>query len=77
MKELIAFLIFICLIILPTVLYVSVILDFERLEEQSAVERFNQNKKIEELEKEIRILKTDIQILNYGFEEEENEENEM
>ena len=30
-----------------------------------------QDKKIEELEKEIRILKTDVHVLQYGFEEEE------
>lgn len=33
----------------------------------------NQNKRIEALEKEIRILKTDIQLMQCGFEESSNE----
>lgn len=71
MKQLIAFTTFIILIFLPVVLYTKLICDFEDFQELSAVEKFEQNKKIEELEKEIRILKTDINIIQYGYESEE------
>lgn len=74
MKQLIAFTTFIVLIFLPVVLYTKLICDFENLQELSAVEKFEQNKKIEELEKEIRILKTDINIIQYGYESEEGNE---
>ena len=46
-------------------------LDLEDFQTQVAIERSIQNKKIEELEKEIRILKTDINTIQYGFESEE------
>ena len=71
MKSLIAFGVFVCLLFLPVVLYTKLVCDFEDFENQTAVERYEQNKKIEELEKEIRILKTDMNILQYGFESEE------
>lgn len=71
MKQLIAFTAFIILIFLPVVFYTKLICDFEDFQELSAVEKFEQNKKIEELEKEIRILKTDINIIQYGYESEE------
>lgn len=78
MKNLVAFTIFIILFFLPVILYTKLICDFEDFEELTAVERFEQNKKIEELEKEIRILKTDVNIIKYGFEsEEENEKTKM
>lgn len=32
-----------------------------------------QDKRIEEMEKEIRLLKTDLQVLKYGFKEEDEE----
>lgn len=62
---------FTCLIFLPMVLYIKLICDFEDFRELNAVEKFEQNKKIEELEKEIRILKTDVNVIYYGFESEE------
>lgn len=71
MKQLIAFTTFIILIFLPVIFYTKLICDFEDFRELSAVEKFEQNKKIEELEKEIRILKTDINIIQYGYESEE------
>lgn len=56
---------------LPIILYTKLIVDFEELENEVATERVIKDKKIEELEKEIRILKTDVNILQYGFESEE------
>ena len=40
------------------------------LKNEISYENIIRDKKIEELEKEIRILKTDIDIIQYGFEEE-------
>ena len=56
---------------LPIILYTKLIVDFEELENEFAAERVIKDKKIEELEKEIRILKTDIDVIYYGFENEE------
>ena len=53
---------------LPIILYTKLIVDFEELENEFAAERVIKDKKIEELEKEIRILKTDIDVIYYGFE---------
>lgn len=71
MKNLIAFTAFIILLFLPVVLYTRLICDFEDFQELTKLEKIEQNKKIEELEKEIRILKTDVHIIQYGFESEE------
>lgn len=59
---------------LPIILYTKLIVDFEELENEFTAERVIKDKKIEELEKEIRILKTDVNILQYGFEKENNSE---
>ncbi len=56
---------------LPIILYTKLIVDFEELENEFAAERVIKDKKIEELEKEIRILKTDVHVIQYGFESEE------
>ena len=56
---------------LPIILYTKLIVDFEELENEFAAERVIKDKKIEELEKEIRILKTDIDVIYSGFENEE------
>ena len=55
----------------PIILYTKLIVGFEELENEVATERIINDKKIEELEKEIRILKTDIDVIYYGFESEE------
>ena len=70
-KEDFGLFILIAMLFLPIILYTKLICDFEDFEEQTAVERYEQNKKIEELKKEIRILKTDVHIIQYGFESEE------
>lgn len=68
----------IILLFLPVILYTKLIVDYEELENRIETVNFEKNKKIEELEKEIRILKTDIYIIQYGFEsEEENEASKM
>ena len=73
-KKLIVFIAFIILLFLPVTLYIKLICDFEYFQELIKIEKFEQNKKIEELEKEIRILKTDINIIQYGYESEEGNE---
>lgn len=60
----------IAMLFLPIVLFTKVICDFEDFEERAAVERYEQNKKIEELEKEIRMLKTDVDIIQCKFNKE-------
>lgn len=69
MKNTFIFALFIILLFLPIVLYTKLIVDFEEFENQVAVERYENKKKVDELEKQIRILKTDIDIMQYGFEE--------
>lgn len=74
----VTFCLVIILLFLPVVLYAKLIVDYEELENRIETVNFEKNKKIEELEKEIRILKTDIHIINYGYEsEEENEASKM
>lgn len=46
-------------------------LDVEDLQYEFECEKVLKDRKIEELEKEIRILKTDINIIQYGYESEE------
>lgn len=70
-KKLIAFTAFVILFFMPVVLYIKLICDFEDFRELTKLEKYEQNKKIEEIEKEIRILKTDINIIQYGFVDEE------
>lgn len=72
MKNLIIFIIFMVLLFLPATLYIKLICDFEDFQELTKVEKYEQNKKIEELEKEIRMLKTDVNIIQYGFNEDQN-----
>lgn len=43
---------------------------YNELSEKAAIEKQLQEEKIKELEKEIRILKTDIYIIQYGYENE-------
>lgn len=71
MKNLMTYILFLILLFLPVVLYTKLICDFEDFQESTKLEKFEQNKKIEELEKEIRMLKTDVYVIQYGFESEE------
>ena len=50
---------------------IKISIDVEDLKYELNCERILKDKKIEELEKEIRILKTDIDVIYYGFENEE------
>mgnify|MGYP003291565512 CR=1 FL=1 len=59
----------IAMLFLPIILFTKVICDFEDFQTQVAAEKIIQNEKIKELEKEIRILKTDVQIIQCGFED--------
>lgn len=71
LNDLATFLLLFVVFFLPIILYTKLIVDFEELENEFAAERVIKDKKIEELEKEIRILKTDIDVIYYGFENEE------
>lgn len=71
LNDLALFLLLFIVFFLPIILYTKLIVDFEELENEFAAERVIKDKKIEELEKEIRILKTDVNIIYYGFENEE------
>ena len=52
--------------------------DVENVHHELVCEAVIKDKKIEELEKEIRILKTNMNIIQYGYEsEEENEAGKM
>lgn len=73
LDDLAFFLLLFVIFFLPIILYTKLICDFEDLENEFATERVIKDKKIEELEKEIRILKQDVQILQYGFMEEQND----
>ena len=70
MKNVLGF-ILLLLVFLPIILYARLIDDEKAFEEKIEVERFEQNEKIEELEKEIRILRTDMDIIQYGYKSEE------
>ena len=48
----------------------DVIKRYNDLQEKAAIEKQQTDAKIKELEKEIRILKTDIHIIQYGYESE-------
>lgn len=68
MKKDFGLFILIAMLFLPIILYTKLICDFEDFQELTKLEKYEQNKKIEELEKEIRILKTDVDVIYYGFE---------
>ena len=65
------FCLIIILLFLPVILYTKLIVDYEELENRIETVNFEKNKRIEELEKRIRILETDVNIIQYGFESEE------
>ena len=69
MKQVFGFIVLL-LLFLPIILYARLIDNEEDFEERIAVEKYERNEKIEELEKRIRILETDVNILQYGFESE-------
>lgn len=71
MKKDFALFILIAMLFAPIVLYTKIIVDYEEMKNEFVSEREIKNKKIEELEKEIRIMKQDIFVLQYGYEYEE------
>lgn len=64
---------FICLVLILACLVV-VCADYRykcnELHAQIQIERSLREKQIEDIEKDVRLLKTDVQILQYGYEEE-------
>ena len=71
MKKDFALFILIAMLFVPIILYTKIIIDYEEMENEFVAEREMKNQKIEELEKRIRILETDVYIIQYGFESEE------
>lgn len=71
MKYRFIFLGIICLIVLIILFGLEITFELSEIREQSRIEKIQNEKKIEELEKEIRIMKQDILILEYGYEYEE------
>ena len=71
MKYRFIFLGIICLIVLIILFGLEITFELSEMREQSRIEKIQNEKKIEELEKEIRIMKQDILILEYGYEYEE------
>ena len=69
MKYRFIFLGIICLIVLIILFGLEITFELSEMREQSRIEKIQNEKKIEELEKEIRIMKQDILILEYGYEE--------
>lgn len=61
----------ICLLIGLILLMMKFNFDVSDLRNEINYELIVRDKKIEELEKEIRILKTDVNVIYYGFENEE------
>lgn len=74
MKNMITFILIIVLLFMPVILYAYLIADYQELKENFENEKIVLELKNQELEKDIRILKTDIQILQYGFPEKSLEE---
>ena len=60
--------IFILLQFIPIILFIKITADFKDFEAEFQNERMIQNKNIEQLEMEIRLLKQDIFILENGYE---------
>ena len=56
-----------------TLLYIKVSCDFEDYKVQVAIEKFENEKRLEQMEKDIRILKMDSYINTNGFEGGKNE----
>lgn len=70
-KTLILITLYILIIAAATGVNVARITHRQELAEQQKIRDTEQNRKIEALEKELRLLKTDVNILQYGFEEAE------
>ena len=67
MKEFYAWIV-LCFIILLILFKLDSVTNHRKLIEQYEFDKLNYEKKIEELEKEIRILKADVYVLQYGYE---------
>ena len=66
--KIILYILMLFLILGITSLYIKVSYDFEDYKKEVAVEKYENEKRLEEMEKDIRILKTDSYINTNGFE---------
>ena len=69
MKEFYAWIV-LCFIILLILFKLDSVTNHRKLLEQYEFDKIENQRKIEELEKEIRVLKTDIYVFQYGYEAE-------
>ena len=69
MKEFYAWIV-LCFIILLILFKLDSVTNHRKLVEQYEFDKLNYEKKIEELEQEIRVLKTDVYVFQYGYETE-------
>lgn len=67
MKEFYAWIVLIFILLL-VLFKIDSATNHRKLVEQYEFDKLNYEKKIEELEKEIRVLKTDIYVFQYGYE---------
>jgi len=73
MKNTVSFILVIILLFLPIILYAKLIMDEEDNRKIAEIEKIENEKRFEEIEKRIRLLEQDDYILRYGFESEENQ----
>lgn len=71
MKNTVIFALIMMLFFMPVVLFTKLITYFEDCKKEWAIEKFEKDKKIEEMEKRIRLLEQDVYIINYGYEVED------
>lgn len=72
-KALILVTLYILIVAAATGVNIARINHMQELATQQKIRDIKQDRKIEALEKELRLLKTDVNILQYGFEEKEND----
>ena len=64
---------FVLILSLAVGINVRIIQDRKDIKDLQTLSNIEQDKRIEALEKEVRVLKTDLQVLKYGFKEEDEE----
>ena len=62
---------FVLVLSLAVGINVKIIQDRKDIKDLQTLTNIEQDKRIEALEKEVRVLKTDLQVLKYGFKEDE------
>lgn len=71
MKNSIHYILIVLILFLPVILYIRLIEDEEDNRKIAEIEKIENEKHFEEIEKRLRLLEQDDYILKYGFEREE------